>query len=322
MRLPLRVLALVGLAGCMTASSGVATLADGRTGTFPILSSTFPTVPGAVEQPGTVTGDLSLPGGASGRVPAVIVLHSCSGVQPPVHAWARELNRMGYVALVVDSFTGRGVKEVCTGHTPVSIGSRLTDVFRAQELLVTHPSVDPQRIGLLGFSHGGWAVLWASQGQYQRRFMRGTLAPPAAYAAFYPAGCNVGLLNETEMTDAPVRIFQGTADDWTPIGPCREWAARRRAAGKKVSIVEYEGAMHAFDVPFFTPPRRFPDVVNPAGCTMMQQSDGTFVDEAGKRFSGASPCMRRGASMGYDARAHRQSIADLQAFFAEAFAPR
>ncbi len=315
-----RLLVAVILAGCAT-SAGVATLSDGRTGSIPILTATFPTVPGAVEQPGTVTGDLTLPEGTSGRAPAVIVLHSCEGVQPPVREWARALNRMGYAALVLDSFTGRGVKEVCTGRTPVSVGSRLSDLFRAQELLATHPSVNPDQIGVLGFSHGGWVALWASQGQYQRRFMRGTGANPAVYAAFYPVGCNARLLNETEMDAAPVRVFVGTADDWTPAGPCREWTARRRAAGKNVSIVEYGGAMHAFDVRAFEPPRRLP-YVNPAGCTMVQQADGTFVDEAGKPFSGASPCMRRGASMGYDARAHAQAVADLKTFLAEAFARR
>src|SRR2546426_948796 len=235
MRLPPASLVLVFLAGCAT-SGGVAGLADGRRGRFPILTAPFPTVPGAVEQPATVTGDLSLPGGGSGRVPAVIVLHSCAGVQSPITQWARELNRMGYAALVVDSFTGRGVTEVCTGHTPVSIGSRLADVFRAQELLATHPAIDPQHIGVVGFSHGGSVVLWASQAQYPRRFMRGS--------------------------------------------------------------------------------------VRPAGCAMFQQADGTFTDEAGKRFSGASPCMTRGASMGYDARAHQQSIADLKTFFDQTFAPR
>src|SRR5207245_493382 len=81
-------------------------------------------------------------------------------------------NRMGYAALVVDSFTGRGVKEICTGHASVNPGSRLADLFRAQELLVTHPRIDAQRIGVLGFSHGGWVGLWASQAWYQRRFMR------------------------------------------------------------------------------------------------------------------------------------------------------
>jgi dienelactone hydrolase len=313
-------LALVCLAGCAT-STGIATLADGRTGRFPILTATFPTAPGAVEQPGTVTADLSVPNG-SGRVPAVIVLHSCGGVTSDITGWARELDHMGYAALVVDSFTGRGVNEICTGHTSVSVGSRLADLFRAQELLATHPRVDPQRIGVLGFSHGGWVALWASHAQYQRRFMRGTGAPPAAYGAFYPVGCNARLLNEADVAGGPVRIFQGTDDDWTTIDHCREWVARRRAAGKDVSLVEYDGALHAFDVSFYARPRRFRDVVNPSGCRMIQQADGTFVDEAGKPFSGASPCMTRGASVGYDARAHRQAIDDLETFFKQAFARR
>jgi dienelactone hydrolase len=320
MRFAVALAALVTLAGCAT-SSGVATLSDGRAGTFSILTATFPTVPGAVEQPGTVTADLSLPGGARGRVPAVILLHSCAGVQPATQAWAAEITRMGYAALVLDSFTGRSVKDICTGHISVSVGSRLADVFRAQELLATHPQIDPQRIAVLGFSHGGWVALWASQAQYQRRFMRGTGAPPAAFAAFYPVGCNVRLLDETE-TSGPVRIFQGTADDWTPVEFCREWVERRRAAGKDVSLVEYPGAMHAFDVAAFAAPRRLPDVVSAAHCRMAQQSDGTFTDEAGKRFSGASPCMTRGASVGYDAGAHRQAIADLKAFFDRVLAPR
>src|SRR5262249_37263853 len=274
------------LAGCAM-SSGVATLADGRVGTFPILTSTFPTRPGAVEQPGTVTGDLSLPAG-SGRTPAIIVLHSCAGVTPSITDWAHGLNRMGYAALVVDSFTDRGVKEICTGHMSVSVGSRLADFFRAQELLITHPRVDPARIGVLGFSHGGWVVLWASQLQYQRRFMRGTAAPPAAYAAFYPVGCNARLINEADVVGGPVKIFQGTADDWTTIDHCREWVARRRAAGKNGSLVEYDGARHGFDVAAYARPRRFAEVVNPSGCTMIQQANGTFVDERGRPFSGAS----------------------------------
>jgi dienelactone hydrolase len=317
----LRALLAIGLAGCAS-SSGVTSLGDGRAGTFPILTITLPTVKGSVEQPATVTGDLTLPAGASGRVPAVIVLHSCSGVDPSVHAWAGELNRMGYAALVVDSFTGRGVKEVCTGRTSVNAGSRLADVFRAQELLATHPQIDPNRIGVLGFSHGGWIALWASQDIYQRIFMRGTAAPLAAYAAFYPIGCNARLMNEADMDGGPVRIFHGTADDWTAIDDCREWAARRRAAGRNVSVVEYPGAMHGFDVAAFDPPRRLANVVNPSRCKMSQQTDRTFVEADGKTFSGASPCVTRGASVGYDARAHQQAIADVKAFLAEAFTRR
>lgn len=309
-------LVLVCLAGC--ASSGaVTTLADGRSGVFPILTRTLPTRVEGVEQPGTVTGDLSLPPGTA-RVPAVIVLHSCAGVTPSVADWARALNAMGYAALVVDSFTGRGVQEICTGHTSVNPGSRLADLFRAHEVLVTHPRVDPQRVGVLGFSHGGWVTLWASQGWYQRRFMRGSVRPPVAFAAFYPAGCNVQLLDEADVR-APVRIFQGTADDWTTIDHCRNWVDRRRAAGHDVSLVEYPGALHGFDVATYARPRRMPEVVNSSRCTVFQQQDGTFTDESGRRFSGASACMSHGGTMGYDPRAHAQSIRDLHAFFDSAF---
>jgi dienelactone hydrolase len=313
------VLVLGCLAGCATAA-GTATLADGRGGTFPILSLTYPTRPQAVEQPGIVTGDLSLPAGHD-RVPAVIVLHSCAGVTPEIADWARALNSMGYAALVVDSFTARGVTEVCTGHQSVNPGSRLADLFRAQELLITHPRVDPQRVGVLGFSYGGWIALWASHDWYQRRFMRGSVPPPAAYAAFYPAGCNVRLLQEADVR-APVRIFHGTADDWMTIDHCREWVARRRAVGQDVSLVEYESALHGFDVSRYDRPRRLPKVVNSSGCTVFQQEDGTFTEATGRRFTGASRCMTIGASIGYDARAHQQSMVDLQAFFERAFATR
>ena len=247
------VLVLVCLAGCATAT-GTATLADGRAGTFPILSRTLGTSRAPVEQPGTVTGDLSLPAG-NDRVPAIIVLHSCAGVTPEIANWTRALDTMGYAALVVDSFTARGVTEVCTGHQSVNPGSRLADLFRAQELLITHPRIDPQRIGVLGFSYGGWV-------------------------------------------------------------------ARRRAAGQDVSLVEYEGALHGFDVSRYERPRRLPRVVNSSGCTVFQQEDGTFIDAGGKRFSGASQCMTVGAWIGYDARAHQQSIADLHTFLEQAFASR
>jgi dienelactone hydrolase len=303
-------------AGC---SSALSTVTDGGTGRIEVPSLTV--TAGGVEEPATVTGDLSIPADNSGRVPAVIVLHSCSGMTPNLAAWAEALNRMGFAALLLDSFTARGVTEICTGRTPVSISSRLIDAYRALALLAAHPRIDPRRIAVLGFSHGGWATLWASQAQIERRFLRANVEF-AAHAAFYPAACNVRLLNETAMAPGPVRIFQGTADDWTPIAQCREWVARRRAAGRDVSLVAYERAMHAFDVPYFSPPRRWTGIFNPGECRIIEQPDRTFVADDGRPLSAASPCVTRGATLGYDARAHRQSIADVKAFLDASFGRR
>lgn len=303
-------------AGC---SSALSSVSEGRTGRLEVPSLTIS--PRGAEEPTTVTGDLSLPADVTGRVPAVIVLHSCSGMTPNLVDWAEAVNRMGFAALLLDSFTARGVTEVCTGRRSVSVSSRLTDAFRALALLAVHPRIDPRRIAVLGFSHGGWVTLWASQAQIERRFLRANV-DFAAHAAFYPAACNVRLLNETAMAPGPVRIFHGTADDWTPIGPCREWVARRKTAGRDVSLVAYDRAMHAFDVPLFSPPRRWTGIFNPGKCTLTEQPDRTFVADDGRPLTGASPCVTRGATLGYDALAHTQSIADVKAFLDDAFGGR
>jgi dienelactone hydrolase len=303
-------------AGC---SSTLSAVTEGRTGRLEVPSLTV--TASGVEEATTVTADLAIPADVSGRVPAVIVLHSCSGMTPNLVEWAEAVNRMGFAALLLDSFTARGVTEICTGRTPVSISSRLTDVYRALALLAVHPRIDPRRIAALGFSHGGWVTLWASQAQIERRFLRANVEF-AAYAAFYPAACNVRLLNETAMTPGPVRIFHGTADNWTPIAACREWVARRQAAGRDVSLVAYDRAMHAFDVPYFSRPQHWSGIFNPGQCTITQQPDGTFVTDDGRPLSGASPCVTRGATLGYDARAHTQSIADVKAFLDASFGRR
>jgi dienelactone hydrolase len=310
-------LAIIALlaAGC---SSGLSAVTEGRTGRIEVPSLTI--AANGAEEATTVTGELSIPE-VGGRVPAVIVLHSCSGMTPNLAGWADVVNRMGFAALLLDSFTARGVTEICTGRTPVSISSRLIDAYRALALLSVHPRIDPRRIATLGFSHGGWVTLWASQAQIERRFLRANVEF-AAHAAFYPAACNVRLLNETAMAPGPVRIFHGTADDWTPIAACRDWAARRRAAGRDVSLVAYERAMHAFDVPYFSPPQRWNGIFNAGTCVITQQPDGTFVTDDGRPLTAASPCVTRGATLGYDPRAHRQAIADVKTFFDQSFGRR
>jgi dienelactone hydrolase len=59
----------------------------------------------------TLDGKLYRPSTTVAR-PAVIVVHGCSGQGSGARTWGEVLSKWGYVALVIDSFTGRGVKEV------------------------------------------------------------------------------------------------------------------------------------------------------------------------------------------------------------------
>ena len=49
-----------------------------------------------------------------GPFPAVVLLHGCEGVSENGRRWAEWLRGQGYLALVVDSWTPRGLKETCT----------------------------------------------------------------------------------------------------------------------------------------------------------------------------------------------------------------
>jgi dienelactone hydrolase len=71
-----------------------------------------------------VWGELCLPRNKEGRVPAIVLAHGCGGLGPNMQPWADELIRVGFAALIVDSYGGRKLKETCTGKQRINLGSR------------------------------------------------------------------------------------------------------------------------------------------------------------------------------------------------------
>ncbi|HEY3846418.1 MAG TPA: dienelactone hydrolase family protein [Acetobacteraceae bacterium] len=180
-------------------------------------------------------GELFLPDGA-GRFPAMVVLHGCDGVGPHYRDWGRRLAGWGYVALLVDSFRPRGVATVCNQGRLIPPELQAADGFAAAAYLRGRTDVRPDRIGVIGFSHGGWAVLKAV-----------LAAPPqgppfTAAVAFYP-GCERAAT--PLVTDTLILI--GDADDWTPAERCQRWRDAVQTDGHVVAIKIYPGALHAFD---------------------------------------------------------------------------
>lgn len=303
----------------------LATLADaGGGGRVHFDSITVPpsqtTMIGAIYERSTVWGDLDLPPSAAGRVPAVILAHSCAGVTGTARRWAAALVGAGYAAFVLDSFAGRGISEVCTGRQTINTSSILGDIYRAQALLASHPRIDPARIAVMGFSYGGRAAVWAALERFQRPLKPPGTPPLAAYIAFYPASCWFQFRDEASVAGGPIRLFHGTADDATPIAACRAWAARMRAAGRDVAIYEYPDAHHGFDIPVISPPRLFPEHVSLGKCAFVEMPDGGFVDKVTRARPGPNaPCATRGYTQGHDAAAHQKSAEDLKAFLATVF---
>jgi dienelactone hydrolase len=87
-------------------------------------------------------GSISEPSG-QGPFPAVIVLHTIGGLRDHEKNYASKLAGQGYVAIAVNWSSGGG-----------------TNITDAYDYLVARPDVDPERIGLVGFSKGALSALW------------------------------------------------------------------------------------------------------------------------------------------------------------------
>lgn len=190
---------------------------------------------------------------AAGRpAPAVVLLHGCSGMwarngEPTrnYEHWAEHLRKLGYTALLLDSFGPRGEREICTQkeRRVHPYRQRSEDAHAALRWLASRPDIDPARIHLLGWSNGAMTVLHAMTTDAAGRVSGGPQFRSAV--AMYP-GC-AALAKTSWRPTAPLLIQAGGADDWTPARQCVLLAELGKAAGGRVEIDVYEGAHHAFD---------------------------------------------------------------------------
>ena len=262
--------------------------------------------------PARIGAELRLPPGTS-HIPAVVLVHGSGGVGANVDGWAQALNVMGIAALILDTFTGRGIFQTITDQSQLSSFSMIVDAYKSLELLSRHPRIDPERIAVMGFSKGGVASLYSSMKRFQRLW--GTPGIEfAAYISFYTR-CDVPLLDDENISDRPVRIFHGSTDDYVPVEPTRRYADRLKQAGKDVQLTVYEGARHAFDNPLYPSVLSLPDAVLTTNCRREEKQPGDIINlDTGKTFTWKDACVTRGATVGFDRRAREQAMKTVSDF--------
>jgi len=244
--------------------------------------------------PTTLTGYLFRPAG-NGPFPAIVFAHGCYGMFARGGAgeflsrdmfWATTMSRQGYVVLMVDSFGPRQHGEMCStsGFEEQLYVRRPRDVYGALAYLQGQPFVQPDRVGLMGWSQGGGVVLLSIRAA---SLGRPAGLPPGrdfrAAVAFYPASCNDRSHSQLWTSAIPLLVLMGEGDVWTAAGPCREFLQAAKGRGSPVDSVFYPGAYHDFDMPVDQPVRSLPQYTTRAGVVPITGTDPTARADAQQR---------------------------------------
>lgn len=218
--------------------------------------------------------------------PALVLLHGCTGLQekgrvfPVYQSWAERLTGEGYVVLLVDSAASRGLGETCTESAgrDLVLHDRPKDAYAALKFLQARDDVQPNRIGVVGWSQGGATILRAiaSNGNARPETLEHDFR---AAVALYPGACSERLHTKPFVdakphswtTKIPLLVLVGEADNWTPAKPCIAFIEDAKARGASVELKTYPGAYHVFDAPSLKlrelPHLRRPDGVVPSAGT-------------------------------------------------------
>ena len=182
---------------------------------------------------------------AKGKRPGIVMVHEWWGITKHIHNEARSFAQKGYTVFIADMYG-----DAKTADNPTDAGALSGSVMKdarameqrfnaAQAELAKQASVDPKRIGAIGYCFGGAVVLNMARAG----------ADLAGVAVFH------ALLGSNTPAPAPgtvkakVLILNGADDPF--VKPEQYDALKKDFDAAKVDyrIIQYPGAVHAFTNP-------------------------------------------------------------------------
>jgi len=234
----------------------------------------------SMAMPTTGMGTLFLPEGASAAAPvaAMVVVHGSGGIQPGREMeYGELLAANGYAALVIDYYSPRGATEDISYMVrvlSVTEFDAVTDAYNGLRLLQTHPAIDPERIGVMGFSYGGMATRIAMDQRVADTLLAGNPTFAAHIDYYGPCFQN---FNSPAATGAPLLTLRGSEDASNELPACLRREAELRELGVSVEAHVYEGVGHSWEA--LKPRAMSEDSPYVSGCEMDYDEQGRAMTD-------------------------------------------
>jgi carboxymethylenebutenolidase len=170
-------------------------------------------------------------------------------------SWGQFWASQGYVALLVDSYSGRGHPGGLRRPKPGGsleiddVSVRPLDALAALRWLRQQPAIRGDRIGIMGWAGGGTAALAAigAEGVVRQRSQPGESF--RAVVAMYPDCLGLRLNGKDYDPNAPLKIYLAGSDDEVSPLACKALVSDLVDTGHDAEQFPFRNATHDFDDP-------------------------------------------------------------------------
>lgn len=171
--------------------------------------------------------------------PGVVMIQEWWGIEPHIRDLAQRLAAEGFVVAVPDLYHGKIATEPDDALKMVmmirgNIDRAAKEIIGALETVKAMPSVEPKKLGLIGFCVGGLLT-----------FIVASRYPDLAVAAPFYAGGYDPTPQEVSKVNVPVLALFGSQDQSIPMQQVEKIERMYKEAGKHMTVKVYP-AGHAF----------------------------------------------------------------------------
>lgn len=185
---------------------------------------------------------ISLP--SAGKGPGVLLMHAWWGLNEFFKSLADRLAGEGFVVLAPDLYGGKTTSEIAEAERLVNelesnqgYREAIKKEEAALDYLLSHPAVEGEKVGAIGFSMGAAYASWLS-----------TLRPEIAAVVLFYGGFFGGDDPESGVKSTQAAFLGHFAenDEWEPVEGIKQGEAGLKAAGRQVTFHFYPGVGHWF----------------------------------------------------------------------------